>query len=221
MKTPSLHLDNVTLYACCWSRDLRMYSRTLRVLDYCRRIITFKRVILFAYLPPAVPINAEVFQIPLIEPTQWNVLLNKVIPQYLQHEAFCMSVHEDGFPLLPQLWCDEFLAYDYIGAPWQDGVVGNAGFNIESGRLMKRKLSLPFCTEPIINSDYWLCRNMRPLLESEGFTFAPRPVALKFSTETIGNNWPSFGFHGREYAQAKYLAGWNKIKESERQQHQG
>lgn len=31
---------------------------------------------------------------------------------------FVMLVHYDGFIVHPELWRDEFLDYDYIGAPW-------------------------------------------------------------------------------------------------------
>jgi hypothetical protein len=31
---------------------------------------------------------------------------------------FAILVHEDGFIVNPECWSDEFLKYDYIGAPW-------------------------------------------------------------------------------------------------------
>ena len=34
------------------------------------------------------------------------------------HTDYAMSVHADGFIVHPEMWRDEFLKYDYIGAPW-------------------------------------------------------------------------------------------------------
>ena len=34
------------------------------------------------------------------------------------HTDYAMIVHADGFVVHPEMWRDEFLDYDYIGAPW-------------------------------------------------------------------------------------------------------
>jgi hypothetical protein len=148
----------------------------------------------------------------MTEMGQWNILVNKTIPEFLKGD-FAMSVHEDGFPIRPELWDDHFLDYDYIGAPWKDGVVGNGGFNIESQKLLQLKVKMPFCPIPPGPSDYWVCRDNRYFLEQQGIRFAPAEVALKFSTEKVGGENPSFGFHGRS---DKYGKGWERIEYWER-----
>ncbi len=47
----------------------------------------------------------------------------------------------DGFILNPELWDDDWLSYDYIGAPWPQFEppynVGNGGFSLRSRRLLE------------------------------------------------------------------------------------
>src|SRR5262245_61590852 len=49
----------------------------------------------------------------------------------------CLIVQEDGYIIRPHLWNPLWLNFDYIGAPWGDGVVGNGGFSLRSRRLME------------------------------------------------------------------------------------
>ena len=44
--------------------------------------------------------------------------------------------HTDVVPIgVPEAWTDDFFNYDYIGATWDDGVVGNGGFSWRSRKL--------------------------------------------------------------------------------------
>ena len=46
------------------------------------------------------------------------------------HALICQY---DGFVLSGQAWTDEFLNWDYIGAPFQPtGIIGNGGFSLRS-----------------------------------------------------------------------------------------
>jgi hypothetical protein len=94
-------------------------------------------------------------------------------------------------------------------------VVGNGGFCIESGRLLKAKLELPFAIEPLPASDVFICKTHRAALEARGFRFATVEDAVQFSTEQTGWRWPSFGFHGRRDQPEKYARGWGLIEVSE------
>jgi hypothetical protein len=206
-------LSRVSLYACCWSDANDLLERTARVLRYCQKLFNFKETVYFCHRKPATPLDARMVQIPpLTNVGQWNIFVNRIIPEFLKGD-FAMSVHEDGFPIRPELWDKRFLDCDYIGAPWKDGVVGNGGFNIESRKLLQLKAKLPFCPSPPRPSDYWVCRDNRKALEDQGVKFAPKEIALRFSTETIGGEKPSFGFHGRN---EKHIKGWEIIKEQEK-----
>lgn len=109
----------------------------------------------------------------------------------------------DGFVNNWKAWDNDWLKYDYIGAPWHytDGMaVGNGGFSLRSTKLMKI-----LATDPEIKfthpEDHHICRTYRAYLEKKHkIKFAPVEVAEKFSFE--GYLQPhkrledQFGVHG-------------------------
>jgi hypothetical protein len=116
-----------------------------------------------------------------------------------------MIAQWDGFIRDVSLWDDEFLKYDYIGAPWPSSVlmpgvpvqfnVGNGGFCIRSKKL----LDFVATDSRIINhylEDVVYAQLNRAYLEMNGFTFAPFELARKFSWECMPDA-PSFGVHAR------------------------
>lgn len=123
----------------------------------------------------------------------WSVL------PWLVSTDFMLIVHWDSWIIHPKRWQQEFLAYDYIGAPWwyTDGHnVGNSGFNIRSTKLARHiALSGLRCSCP---DDDVICRRYRPELEADGFTWAPQELAWRFAFERT-HLYPTaevFGFHG-------------------------
>jgi hypothetical protein len=111
----------------------------------------------------------------------------------------------DGFIWEPSLWEDDFLAYDYIGAPWPDSLlthgapikynVGNGGFSIRSKRLQD---FLRDDDNLVMHraEDVAICQLNRAYLEKCGFTFAQRSIATRFSLEN-GPMIKRFGCHAR------------------------
>lgn len=127
--------------------------------------------------------------------------------------SHCLLVHHDGFVTNPNLWNDEFLNYDYIGAPWpysetayltdlgEHVSVGNGGFCLRSKRLLElpTKLGLPLQhRDGFYNDDGNFCVYYRDTFIKNGIVYAPIDVAAMFSTETFipGITRESFGFHG-------------------------
>lgn len=212
----------ITLFACVISNDAEYYKRTVRVLHYCQKLFQFERSLMFSHVPPPCKVNAEVIQIPRLDLDNFGIWLNKGLPPFIKSD-FVLSVHEDGFILNHDRWRDRFLAYDYIGAPWGDGVVGNQAFCIQSQKILREALTLPFY-EPLKPeqwygrtswpSDTYLCRTHRKTLEERGVTFAPRNLAVQFSSEQI-RGFPAFGFHGRQVNADDYTMGWRKVIASE------
>lgn len=212
-----LNLENVTLWACVWTPDEDLIDRTFRVVRYCTRVAKFGDVVFFSNKDPGILDDCKwrVVRIPRLDIHKWNVFVNREVPKHIKTD-FAMSVHEDGFIIDPSRWSDDFLKYDYIGAPWPTGLVGNQGFCIESKKLLKEKLSLPTTKdEPDIPSDVFICNKNRDRLERKGIKFAPQPVAELFSTEMYGDEKPSFGFHGRTHSLRKYALGWELIRKME------
>lgn len=197
-----INIPQVTLYGCCWSGDCGIVDRTNRVLRYMQSMFRFGSVEFFTGKQCPCK-NFDDFN-------QWHV---HELPKLIKND-FAWHIHDDGFVIQPELWTYEFLTCDYIGAPWGDGVVGNAGFSLQSLRLMKLAMNLPAKQVP---SDDFVCRYWRRWLELKGMKFAPKQLALRFSTEgQMGANSQSLGFHGRHASPHKFVQGWDRINAFER-----
>ena len=48
---------------------------------------------------------------------EWNYGAIYELPKHVDTE-FAMLIHDDGFVVNPESWKEEFLEYDYIGAPY-------------------------------------------------------------------------------------------------------
>jgi|LakMenE01Jun11ns_1017448.scaffolds.fasta_scaffold9765365_2 hypothetical protein len=126
---------------------------------------------------------------------------------------YCLLVQHDGFVLRPEKWSQEFLEYDYIGAPWpvsQDAYitfdgervrVGNGGFSLRSKSLLDapNKHNIPFLNDRgFYNEDGNICVYNRKKFLELGMKFAPIDIAARFSQETQMIETEGilpFGFH--------------------------
>lgn len=137
---------------------------------------------------------------------------------------FVITIQYDGFIINPDAWRDEFLNYDYIGAPWkwrEQGFVtpfgehvsvGNGGFSLRSKKLIElpTKVEVPFDVVVMNhfykmfgsvnwNEDGNICVHNRHIFEENGCKFAPVEVAKYFSYESpldINQGIIPFGYHG-------------------------
>lgn len=123
------------------------------------------------------------------------------LPKYIETD-FCLVIQHDGFIINPNLWTDEFLEYDYIGAPWIDNYVnrvGNGGFSLRSKKFLDSCLDI-FENESIIeHEDLLACVYKYNEFTKRGVKFAPVDLAIKFSIEHVVpelKSMDSFGFHG-------------------------
>ena len=117
------------------------------------------------------------------------------------YTSHALCIQWDSFVVDPTAWRDEFLEWDYIGAPWPHHPapknVGNGGFSLKSTRLM-RKVYKHRDEFPCISSsdDDLLCRQYRPQLEQRfGLTWAPERIARDFAFECAEPTGKTFGFH--------------------------
>jgi len=160
-----------------------------------------------------------------IEPVQsrqdYSQFILKQLNDYINTD-FVLVIQYDGFILNPEAWDDQYLQYDYIGAPlWVDDkqVVGNGGFSWRSKKL----LTLLQNDENIFieeapahkygqNEDWIISVIKRQYLENQGIKFAPVEIAHKFSFEKnkrYGAKWNGqFGFHGLSWTD---ISAWTKL----------
>lgn len=209
-----INLNCATLVSLIYDRSEEHLSRTIRVLHYMRSIARFGHVLLFSACEVKEPLHFVV-QIPPMDIVGLQTFQIRIVPQFIS-TPFMMMCHDDGFILQPELWTNEFLQYDYIGAPWGDGVVGNEGFSLQSQKSLWAKSNLPFADTN--QGDEFMCRTHRERMIGSGVKFAPFELAAKFSTETVGNAYPSFGFHGRTHSPDKYKKGWELIEAFEQKE---
>ncbi len=142
-----------------------------------------------------------------------------------------LLVQYDGFILNPDAWTDEYLDYDYIGAPWLVAdwsvtnfsfpqelvgkfVVGNGGFSLRSKKLLIliSKLAQEGKISKLHPEDVSLCVWHRQFLEEKGVKFAPVSLAKKFGFESESKDnysWDGqFGFHGLKWTD---ISKWAKM----------
>jgi hypothetical protein len=141
--------------------------------------------------------GVEYVQAPPIKTTKdYSDLLLTGLRQYISG-THVLIIQWDSFILHPELWTNDFLQYDYIGAVWPhhpNTPVGNGGFSLRSVKLLEALGS-----EKITKhhpEDFCICADNKVTLESEfGIRFAPTNVAEQFAVERT--DWhPAFGFHG-------------------------
>ncbi len=143
----------------------------------------------------------------------WNKAVIYDLHKYVD-TSHAMFIHADGYVIRPELWNDDWLNYDYIGAPWplpQDDYsyrtprgelirVGNS-VSLRSKRILElpTQLNLPWQNYyGNTNEDGFLCVHNRDILIEHGCRFADIEVAKHFSKEhSIPENTglDTFAFH--------------------------
>lgn len=156
----------------------------------------------------------NIFYIDKLDYHQYSTFLFQRLDEYVETDKF-LHIQSDGFPINWNMWDDEFLEYDYIGAPWPKymgwcngkEVVGNGGLSIRSKKIYRETKKVTefeqIHRQRIINDDVFISVLLKDHFDSVGVKFAPVELAKKFSVEIpitddhILEN--SFGFHGKNY----------------------
>jgi len=203
-----LNLSNVTLYGV----DTVDLDRQLKAFAICESYADFGAKKIITNLTDSYITDSGVEVIHSDEVNSlydYNHFNLKRMNDYFDTDYVMVAEH-DGFILNPEAWTEEFLQYDFIGAPLLvEGkqLVGNGGFSIRS-----KKLERLIQDDPTIqlgnkldhryaeNEDWVICVVMREYLESKGVKFAPAELGHRFSLENnreYGNIWNGqFGYHG-------------------------
>ena len=180
-------------------------TQSAKTVAHCRKVMDdvrpFERAVLFGYKQPQdYPI--EFVPIPRLDMSGYSLWCVRELWRHVTTN-FVLIVQSDGYILNPNLWSEEFMNYDYIGAPWPKihskvYPVGNGGFSLRSRRFCEQtaKCPLPYNLEP---EDVYCCQRMQETKSFENVKFAPVEVAAAFSVEwaikhTI-NESNVFGFH--------------------------
>ena len=207
MNTGKLKLKDVTLLGVDGVDDPAfMYAA-----DICRYYVDFGDVVL---LRPSEHKDKDVVKLPRywkdrFQGAEWRDAQNEFaltqMYKYVSTSHFLIFQY-DGYILNPDAWDNNFLKYDYIGAPWSHHDkpnVGNGGFSLRSKRIAEwssKHITKDFSPEDLVYGRY-----QRSFFESLGAKYAPNKVAAKFSIENgVWNN--EFGFHNPKITDIK---SWN------------
>jgi hypothetical protein len=125
--------------------------------------------------------------------------------RYTKNE-FVLVIQYDSFVTNIEKWTDEFLKYDYIGAPWTEqqskdwnlkNRVGNGGFSLRSRRFLDYSSLFTSCYGT--HEDGFLTNWTWEYLQKYGIKFPNPQLALQFAIEQTGDDYnpvDHFGFHG-------------------------
>jgi Protein of unknown function (DUF5672) len=156
---------------------------------------------------------------------EYNIFCVKELHKYIKTE-YCLLVQPDGFVVNYENWTDEFLKYDYIGAPWDqmhtidvlykcnlpinesNCCIGNGGFSLRSKILLKECSNFEY--DGILEEDVFICAKKRKELKEKGIKYPPFEIAERFSYEWLKTDktkikYNTFGFHGKHHQEYKNL----------------
>ena len=193
-----MKLDNITL-VCFGSRN--QYDACIKAIEYSCREISFNSVYLFSDkdLKIADKRIENIVVTTFNSVSEWGKFIIFELYQYIK-TPYIFLIHEDGFIVNPNQWRDDFLKYDYIGAPWpksNDGYsyispkgkqirVGNS-VSIRSKKILelpsKLKLDWDDAHLSMFHEDGFLCVQHHETLVNNGISFAPYELACHFARE--------------------------------------
>jgi hypothetical protein len=159
------------------------------------RIYTFSTAPIYA--------GEEFYRInPIHSAADYSHFMLNIVPHCVDADA-TLVIQWDGMPCNVRQWTDEFLNYDYIGAPWGNRdpslAVGNGGFSLRSRKLMHTLAQLKLRCDPSLPEseaeDIVICHHHREDILRAGCQFAPLELAQLFSYENERTG-ETFGFHG-------------------------
>lgn len=193
-----IDLPNVTLVLVDSRTGVKQTNAVMRALRQCTESINYEDI-------------QYINDIRIDNATDYSEFVINDLPLRIE-TSHALMVQTDGFVVNPYAWNNDWLQYDYIGAPWlpdpnhrwpgypnitPETRVGNGGFSLRSRKLMMEARQFALREPlPIELEDAYICRTLGPALQEKGYKFAPVEVAEKFSGENVILKG-QFGFHGK------------------------
>jgi hypothetical protein len=200
-----MNIKNVTLTIIEGFDDAQIILNAIKVLIYSSKDLKFNKIQILS------PNNLNETSLELLKTFninhkiinplnyfEYNLFLLKHLHEYIETE-YCLLVQNDGYILNGNLWNDDFLSYDFIGAPCWGGQVGNGGFSLRSIKLLKTTADATFelNEQSHLCEDYYICQTHREYFLNKGIKFAPPELAKDFSMEPYNQHFKNvlFGAH--------------------------
>jgi len=206
-----LNLQNITAI-CLQGRDNSfdgsLTTRSKKLLEYMVSIINFHKIIFISPVDPEVE-GVEYIYTDSVDYHYYNRWCVRELTNYIDTD-YCLLFQDDGFPLNPEHWDNEFLNYDYVGSPLPldsnilhhpEERIGGGGFTLRSKKLLNLMTSW-VDYEGKENEDTYICHVKRNELIRKGLKICPHTIARKFVIQNAIDNdhtiYNTFGFHGRD-----------------------
>lgn len=227
-----MHLSGITLLSVDTSVSRQ---KTIEVLKFCDNLIKFDKIVFITNEDTNdVNFNCDVRVTEKIKNSgDYNRFMITDLNNYVETD-YVLIVQYDGFILNPRNWLDDYLNYDYIGAPWPyrqpphyhplyPYKVGNGGFSLRSKKLLTILSDIKVLPSGTWPEDAIICntsKDSKPypdgrylteiLREEKQVKFAPFELASEFSVEN--GTWDGqFGFHGKDTDISKTHKIFNKF----------
>lgn len=194
--SPRLQLPDVTLVCV----DTGAPQASLAALLHCMRQVEFGDVLLFSDPMRVADAPREVrlrgLQIRDVQ-SRTEFMLDDLAAHVFTSHA--LVIQHDAFVHDASQWHEDFLLYDYIGAPMRgvpaDRAVGHGEFSLRSRRLLVALRMAAISDEA--PDDHLICQQHREHLERvHDIRFAPLELAQRFAQASLPSPSPSFGFQG-------------------------
>lgn len=240
-----IHIPKTTLFGICWGKEyffstLKSFIASLKNVSFDKIIILTDGDYVYQELEPII----NKFKIEIVSEkldleigvdnqesrSKFSKILLNAMNNYCDQE-FILTIQPDSCIISSEKWRNDFLKYDYIGAPWPIEIikaidmasnkikepknfVGNGGFSLRSKKYIEASLNMPIMHK---NEDLNLCVFNYDSMVAKGIKFAPLDIAYDFSVEhpIFGGKiydrqflltYNSFGFHGKfNIAGMKYI----------------
>jgi len=215
-----INLNNITLLTI---DGVGTDINAIKALEYSCKEIKFG-AIKYLTAGDSIPSFCETIKIPKLNWNDYNKFCIQDLNQYVNTD-YVLLIQSDGFIVNPNKWNDEFLKYDYLGAPWpisnlahnipkfpiileeclknkKMNQIGNGGFSLRSKKLLEHVCTMFKNDHYGIPEDALICNLYRNVLQNAKLKFTDDiDLAASFSCEaTFVNNKHyssdnSFGFH--------------------------
>jgi hypothetical protein len=204
-----------------------MMDRIRAITEWHRKWFWFAREVVVSIRDPHIPGTSF---IPCVAPPQGGLAslwYSDYCIRWMDRvcdSSFVLIWQWDGFIVNPEMWTNDFMNYDYVGAPifsdywhatvkwleknkpgWRTPpnleipIVGNGGFSLRSKRFLSTTAAMPVNMDSFLirNEDQYLCIEKREELEGKGLKFCPSSLAKRFSKDECDRRpiGECFGFH--------------------------
>lgn len=211
MKLDLLNVTAICLQGRKSDFDSSLMKRLKKNFKFMTTFFNFKEIVYISDVDPKVE-GVKYIHTDPISYYDYNKWCLHNMSDYVTTD-YALSFQDDGWPLNPELWSDEFLEYDYVGAPIgkdQNNIlfhpedrIGGGGFTLRSKKLMEFTKTIPYPDKygKCNNEDTIIAMEYRKDIMELGMRICPHHISRKFvvqmPVDDEHNLYTSFGFHGR------------------------